>query len=132
MHKGFFRLAAVLGALAVGLGAFAAHTLRANIAEKAVTIFETAVRYLFYHAMALMFTAMAWRDYQNKLIQGAGLCFTLGIVFFCGSLFILTYKTAVVSNGFAWAGPLTPLGGLFFIMGWVFLFMGCKNSLKTT
>ncbi|MDB5230030.1 MAG: hypothetical protein JWN76_835 [Chitinophagaceae bacterium] len=128
MHKGFFKTAALLGAFSVALGAFAAHTLSSNISEQAVTIFETAVRYQFYHAIALMITSLVWKEYRNKWIAAAGTCFIIGIIFFSGSLYILTYKTAVISNGFKWAGPLTPFGGLFFIAGWACLFAGCRNK----
>ena len=126
MHKGYIKTAAFLGALSVMLGAFAAHKLKQIVSEQAVTIFETAVRYQFYHVFALALTAVMYKDFPNKLISASGILFMLGILFFSGSLYLLTYITANNIIGLDWIGAITPIGGLFFIVGWLCLSLGVK------
>ena len=126
MHKGYIKTAAFLGAISVMLGAFAAHKLKQIVSEQAVTIFETAVRYQFYHVFALALTAVMYKDFPNKLISASGILFMLGILFFSGSLYILTYITANNIIGLDWIGAITPIGGLFFIVGWLCLSLGVK------
>lgn len=124
MYKSFLFIAALLGALSVILGAFGAHALKKVVPEDALQIFETAVRYQFYHVFALALAGLLFQSYPNQLMRWAGICFIVGIVLFCGSLYLLTYAKAVQSSSFKWAGPITPLGGLFFIAGWILLAIG--------
>ncbi len=126
MHKGYIKTAAFLGAISVMLGAFAAHKLKQIVSEQAVAIFETAVRYQFYHVFALALTAVMYKDYPNKLISASGILFMLGILFFSGSLYLLTYIIANNIVGLDWIGAITPIGGLFFIVGWLCLSLGVK------
>jgi uncharacterized membrane protein YgdD (TMEM256/DUF423 family) len=126
MHKGYIKTAAFLGAISVMLGAFAAHKLKQIVSEQAISIFETAVRYQFYHVFALALTAVIYKDYPNKLISAAGILFMLGILFFSGSLYLLTYITGNNIVGLDWIGAITPIGGLFFIVGWLCLSLGVK------
>lgn len=134
MHKAFFKIAAFLGALAVILGAFGAHGLKKVAPEQAVAIFETGVRYQFYHVFALFITALAWKEYPNKWLQYAGTVFVLGIILFSGSLFVLTgLAVSAESSGampFAarFIGPVTPVGGVFFIAGWLLLAKGVMGN----
>lgn len=129
MHKFFLQLVTVLGALAVGLGAFGAHALRRIVPDAVVTIFETGVRYQFYHVFALAIVAVVYRDFANKWMLWAGNLFIIGIMLFCGSLYILTYLKAVAKPGLDWIGIITPFGGLAFIAGWICMFVGL---FKTT
>ena len=90
MNKSFLSIAALLGALSVALGAFAAHKLRDLTSPDTVAIFETGVRYQFYHVFALLFVAFLSEKIHNKWMIWAGNCFIMGIVLFCGSLYVLT------------------------------------------
>jgi uncharacterized membrane protein YgdD (TMEM256/DUF423 family) len=128
MHKGFLKTAALLGALSVALGAFAAHTLKQNISENALEIFETAVRYQFYHVFALFIAGIIYKEFPNKQTEWAGKLFIAGIILFCGSLYLLTAIEVAGQSSFKWVGAITPLGGLCFILGWIFLFIGCKRK----
>lgn len=128
MHKGFLKTAAFLGALSVGLGAFAAHGLKQHISDYAVSIFETAVRYQFYHVFALLASGFLFREFPNKLIKWSGVLFLIGIILFSGSLYILTFIKAAVLPGYDWIGAITPLGGLCFIAGWLCLFFGISKK----
>lgn len=129
MHKTYLVTAAFLGALTVAMGAFGAHALKTLVPEQALNTYDTAVRYQFYHVFALAITGIIYANYRNQLVKNAGVLFILGMIFFCGSLYLLTYKAAIGSTGFGWAGPITPIGGLFFISGWVLLGLGIKKAL---
>lgn len=128
MHKGFIKTAACLGALAVALGAFGAHKLKELVSEQAVATFETGVKYQFFHVLALLLTGMLYASYPNKFILNAGRFFIAGMLLFSGSLYVLTVKTGLVLSGLSWVGPITPIGGLCFILGWVLLAFGVKKA----
>ena len=128
MHKGFLKTAALLGALSVALGAFGAHSLKQHVSDYAVSIFETAVRYQFYHSFALLAAGILYKEFPNKLIKWAGKLFIAGIIFFCTSLYFLTFIKAAVLPGYDWIGAITPAGGLCFIGGWLFLFAGITRK----
>ncbi len=118
MHKLFIITAAFGGALTVALGAFAAHSLKAKLTAESLQIFETAVRYQFYHVVALLAAGILYKEFPNKLLQWAGGLFIAGIILFSGSLYILSIATPNTIN---WVGAITPFGGLCFITGWVLM-----------
>jgi uncharacterized membrane protein YgdD (TMEM256/DUF423 family) len=106
------------------LGAFASHKLKQMVNAEAVGIFETGVKYQFYHVIALALVALIYKEYSNKLITASGVLFMLGIIFFSGSLYLLTYLNANNIGVPIWIGILTPVGGVFFICGWLCLSLG--------
>jgi uncharacterized membrane protein YgdD (TMEM256/DUF423 family) len=128
MHIKFLQTAAFLGALSVILGAFGAHGLKKLIDDHTLNIYETAVRYQFYHVFALALVGILYKEYSGKLLYFAGIFFIIGIGLFSGSLYILTYKVAANSDGFNWVGPVTPIGGMFFIIGWICLALGLRKK----
>ena len=130
MHIGFIKTAALLGALSVALGAFAAHALKQQISDYAVNIFETGVRYQFYHVFALLSAGMLYKNFPNAFVRWAGIFFIAGIILFCGSLYALMYIKGAVMPGFKWVGAITPIGGLSFILGWLSLFIGTLKPIK--
>jgi uncharacterized membrane protein YgdD (TMEM256/DUF423 family) len=110
------KVAAILGALAVVIGAFGAHVLAATLNQlNTESIFELANRYHFYHVFALLATGLLMQLVNTRGLQWAAMCFALGILFFSGSL----YTMALVK--LSWLGPVTPVGGLFLIAGWILL-----------
>ncbi len=122
MHKGFLKTAFILGALCVIMGAFGAHSIKDIVSQRVVVTFETAVRYQFYHVFALLFAAILFKDFPNKLMIAAGWFFIAGIILFCGSLYMLCYVQATVQPGYKWLGPITPFGGVALIAGWLLMF----------
>ncbi len=130
MHNIFLKAAALLGALSVALGAFGAHALRQKVSEAAINIFETGVRYQFYHVIALLAVGILFRDYGNKWMVWAGWLFIAGIVLFSGSLYMLTYVKGAEKTAYNWVGAITPFGGLAFIAGWVCMFIAITKALK--
>ena len=123
MHKGFLRWAALLGALAVALGAFGAHGLKKYVPIETISTFETGVRYQFYHVFALLAVGILHEKFPVKWLRYAGNCFLIGILLFSGSLYVLTALKATDTVGLSAVGAITPIGGVFFIAGWVFLLL---------
>lgn len=120
MNKQIIITAAFFGMLAVVLGAFGAHALRAVLTPAHLETWHTAVQYHFYHVFALLFLSTFAR-FKNGLISASYYLFTFGIVFFSGSLYLLSCRNAL---GISWLnilGPITPLGGFLFIAGWITL-----------
>ena len=122
MHKGFIKTAALLGSLTVMLGAFAAHGLKQILTVDTLQIFETAVRYQFYHVFALLGVGILYAAFPGKFIKWAGNLFIAGIIIFSGSLYLLCYvkQNQLPLN---WIGAITPFGGAAFIIGWIMIFL---------
>jgi uncharacterized membrane protein YgdD (TMEM256/DUF423 family) len=113
MARLFFAIAALLAAFAVAGGAFGAHALKGTLSEGALNSFETGIRYQMYHALALLIVACLIGQYpEAKGLVAVGWCFILGVVLFSGSLYGLSLA------GMKAFGPMTPLGGVAFLMGW--------------
>ncbi|HET9826376.1 MAG TPA: DUF423 domain-containing protein [Chitinophagaceae bacterium] len=124
MHKTFLSLGALLGTIAVSLGAFGAHGLRQVVSPADVTVFQTGVQYQMYHTLALMLVAIVYDRLPNKWIIVAGYLFSLGILFFSGSLYLITALKAADRVVPTAVGILTPLGGVLFIVGWLSFLVG--------
>lgn len=118
------RLFAALGALAVALGAFGAHGLKAMVGPEAIETYATGIRYHFYHVFAIGFSVVLaqFPGFSVKPLRRAVWTFGIGILLFSGSLYLLSLRE-VHGIPVAFLGPVTPIGGLFFIAGWVFLFL---------
>ena len=123
MYKKAIIIGAFFGALSVVLGAFAAHGLKAILPEDQIKIFETGVRYQFYHAFALLMTGLLYAHQPAKMYRIATNLFTIGILLFSGSLYLMT-SLSVKGVGLGPIGIITPIGGLFFIAGWVCVMWG--------
>jgi uncharacterized membrane protein YgdD (TMEM256/DUF423 family) len=113
------RLAALLGLTAVAIGAFGAHGLKPHLDAYQISIFEKGVQYQFYHTLALGLAGllMLRSDLNTKYLRWAGWLFVAGILCFSGSLYLLACRD-LLAFSVAWAGPVTPLGGLCFMAGW--------------
>ena len=118
MEKTFLLIGAAAGFLAVALGAFGAHALRARLSADMLDVFETGVRYQMYHAIAILIVGLIAARLDGWLIRTAGWCFTAGIVLFSGSLY------ALAVTGIRPLGAITPLGGVCFLAGWIALVVG--------
>ena len=124
MNKIFLFIAALLGALAVITGAMLAHQWRYRMTADVMEIYETGVRYQFYHVFALLATGILSERFHNNQIRWAGVCFIAGILLFC---FLLYSISAILMNEgtvLRLLGICTPLGGASFILGWIFLGTG--------
>ena len=117
MQKAFLVAAALAGLTAVMFGAFGAHGLKPHINPDQLHAWETGVQYQIYHALALFMCFLYLRKEQSVTIRNAGICFMLGILCFSGSLYLLATKELTGIPGIV-LGPVTPIGGFFFIAGW--------------
>ncbi len=115
MDRIFFGVGAVSAGLAVALGAFAAHGLRARLSPEALQTFETGARYHMYHALALLAVAWAVTRWPGTAVSVAGWLFIAGTLLFSGSLYLLAI------TGVRMLGAVTPVGGFAFILGWLAL-----------
>ncbi|MEJ7692589.1 DUF423 domain-containing protein [Daejeonella sp.] len=120
MNKRIIVIASVFGILAVVLGAFGAHGLKKLVSAEALDTWHTAVQYQFYHTFAMLFLATFSR-FRSRTINAASWFFTIGIVLFSGSLYLISAKDILNIVNLSLLGPLTPIGGLFFILGWISL-----------
>jgi len=119
----FLRIAGLLGALAVCLGAFGAHALKARLPADLLEIFEVGVRYHFYHTLALLAVAAgAGGLWSSRWAPLACWAWLIGILIFSGSLYLLAF------SGLRWLGAITPIGGVAFILGWIFLIIAASSK----
>lgn len=122
--KQLIQSAAIFGMLAVGIGAFGAHGLKDILTETGRTeTFETAVKYHFYHSLAILLIGiLALLKPTWKKLSAAATLMIVGIFIFSGSLYFLSL------TGITWLGAITPLGGVAFIAGWILLFLAASNK----
>jgi uncharacterized membrane protein YgdD (TMEM256/DUF423 family) len=111
----FFGLGAASAFIAVALGAFAAHGLKARLGADLLATFETGVRYQMFHALGLLAVGWACTRWPGALVQASGWLFVAGTVLFSGSLY------ALALGGMRGLGIVTPFGGLAFLGGWLCL-----------
>ena len=112
LSRQFLLMGAIFAGIAVGAGALGTHSLKGMLDAPMLAAFETAARYQMYHALGLCIVASAIERYPDGRFQTVGWLFTTGILFFAGSLYILSL------SGIRWLGAMTPLGGAAFIAGW--------------
>jgi len=117
MSKPILMTASILLALAVAIGAFGAHGLKAHLSTEMMQIYKTGVEYHFYHALGLLLIGILSISMPSGLLNWSAILLTIGIIMFSGSLYVLAI------TGIKWLGAITPLGGLSFIAGWVLLFV---------
>jgi uncharacterized membrane protein YgdD (TMEM256/DUF423 family) len=124
------------GAIAVALGALGAHFLKSKLDTGLITPdqlngFDTAVKYQMYHTLAMLALVLLSKNMSHKFINWAFNCFLIGIVMFSGSLYFLCTRNLLDAEWLKALGPITPIGGLFFIAGWIFLaLVGLKKESK--
>ncbi|HEU0109559.1 MAG TPA: DUF423 domain-containing protein [Flavisolibacter sp.] len=124
MQKLFLSIGAILGGLAVALGAFGAHGLKKIVSPETVATYQTGVQYQMYHALALLIIGVLSERYMSSFVNYAGLFFLAGIVCFSGSLYLIVSMQAMNKVIPGAIGIITPIGGLFFIIGWILLLAG--------
>ncbi|MGI2259832.1 DUF423 domain-containing protein [Shewanella sp. GXUN23E] len=115
MRKGWLLLASLSGFLAVALGAFGAHGLKHIATPQMIDIFNLGVEYQFYHTFAIIAVAFAGHWVKSRLLGWAAWCFAGGILLFSGSLYLYALL------GTKWTGPITPMGGGLFLIGWLLI-----------
>ena len=120
MNRQIIITASLLGMLAVIAGAFGAHGLKTKIDPQDLEVWHTAVQYQFYHVFALLFLSVFSKP-NSRSVKATYYLFTFGIVFFSGSLYLLSCRNLLGGEKLNFLGPITPIGGLLFILGWLML-----------
>jgi len=127
MYKTALSAGALFAGLAVVLGAFGAHALKTVLPADQLPVYDTAVRYQFYHSIALLVTGITYTSFPVKSLKLAATFFIIGILLFSGSLYLLT-ALSINNISIKPIGILTPIGGLFFIAGWVLFLLGIVRN----
>jgi uncharacterized membrane protein YgdD (TMEM256/DUF423 family) len=123
-----------LGAIAVALGALGAHALKGKLDTGLITVdqlngFDTAVKYQMYHTLAMLAAVLLRSNYDSKYLVWVYNLFFWGIILFSGSLYFLCTRNLYGADWLKFLGPVTPIGGLLFVAGWLFLaFSGIKKT----
>ena len=122
-QKSILTIAGISGAMCVALGAMGAHALKDKLPIENMQTFETAVRYQFYHTLALLLTALLSERITSKLLRYSSALFVVGIVLFSFSLYFLALRpiVGIGNEDLKWIGAITPFGGLSFIAAWLML-----------
>lgn len=102
----------IVAGVGVAAGAFGAHMLKTILEPPMLAAYDTGTRYQMYHAFGMILAGLATRLFNDPRLATAGWFFAAGMVMFCGSLY------GIALAGMKWLGPITPLGGLTFIIGW--------------
>lgn len=124
MFKNLLAAGAWSGFLCVALGAFGAHALKESLTDYQHIIYNKAVQYQMFHTVAVFITVILFKQTELKIFQKAAWLFLLGILFFSGSLYVLACKDLLNISNTTFIGPVTPLGGLLFLSGWIMVFVG--------
>jgi len=121
--KSVLTTGAIICCLTVVIGAFGAHALRPVLeANDRVSPFETGVLYQMFHGLALLALGLISQSNISKYISRAYWCFLIGVILFSGSLYGLAIRPSLI-----FLGPVTPIGGLFFILGWLYVIVGIRK-----
>lgn len=111
--KLLFLFSAISACFSVILGAFAAHGLKSKLSAQMIDVFQTGVQYQMTHSLAILMLVILYRVWPNQWLIWGAMAMAVGIVLFSGSLYLLALTQI------KWFGPITPLGGLCFIAGWI-------------
>ena len=127
MQSKWIAIASLLGFTAVAAGALGAHALKDRLEPDHLAAFEVAVRYQMYHALALLAVAWFASLRPSRLISASGYCMVVGVFCFSGSIY------ALIALDWRWLGPITPLGGLLLMVGWLLLGVAAlRDSNRST
>ena len=129
-YERLLSVAACFGIMGVSFGAFGAHFLKTRLSAGEIDVVRTGVLYLFIHTVVILVIVLLGKnDPLSRVLKSAGIFLTVGIILFSGSLFLIATQTL---TGFPakYVGILTPIGGLFFIAGWLMLFISSVSGRK--
>ncbi len=129
MQRKFLIIGSTFALIAILLGAFGAHALKNIVDTYSIDIFETGIRYQFYHALALIILGFVSDKVTSSNLKYSGYLFIGGIILFSGSLYTIALKDVVHIN-LIWIGPITPIGGALFIIGWILFLLAIIKTNK--
>ena len=120
-YKNIIAIAAISGMIAVIMGAFGAHALKEVLTETQLSSYKTGNNYQFYHTLLLIVIGILYKFGPSKLLKNAAWACIIGILFFSGSLYLLSCRELLGIESTKILGPITPIGGLFFTVSWLLL-----------
>ena len=123
MRRGI-QLGAIIMGLSVMLGAFGAHALKDHLTAHMLQNWQTGVHYQMIHGIAILLAALLMGRVESKWLGRAISVFAFGVLFFSGSLYVLAL------SGILWLGAITPIGGVLFILGWLYLVLAARTIQK--
>jgi uncharacterized membrane protein YgdD (TMEM256/DUF423 family) len=123
MQRIFLAFSGISGFMAVLLGALAAHSLKNSLSAEHLSSFETAAKYQIYHSLALTGIVFLSDKFNNKYLKLSGYFFITGILLFSGSIYILSTTEVTGFTNISWLGPVTPIGGMCLLAGWINIFL---------
>jgi uncharacterized membrane protein YgdD (TMEM256/DUF423 family) len=123
----------VLGAVAIMLGAFGAHSLKSQMATGFITPdqvagFDTGVKYQVYHTLGMLLVVLFRQHFNSRMLYYAYTLFYAGIFLFSGSLYLLCTRHLLGADWLSMLGPVTPIGGLCFVAGWICLGLSARKG----
>jgi len=127
MNRRIILTASLFGCIAVIFGAFGAHSLKNVLSADAMAIWTKGIEYQFYHTFALLFLSTFAR-FRTKLVDFSFYCFSIGTLLFSGSLYLLATRDILHLSFVNIIGPVTPLGGLLLVAGWILLFLAALKN----
>ena len=119
MQRKLLVIVGILGALTIAIGAFGAHSLKSQLSAVQIQTFQTGVSYQMMHVLALLALACLASFTKSTWIKITTYLFVAGILLFSGSLYLLACQDIITVIPLRILGPLTPIGGLCFILGWI-------------
>lgn len=125
-------IGAVTGALAVVLGAFGAHSLREVLSAEKVATWNTGVEYQFYHTFAILLVAALADTIGSRRSLTITYLFLAGMICFSGSIYLLATREATGMDWVLALGPVTPVGGLLFITGWIMILLSVMKGKESS
>jgi len=129
INKTFIQIAAIDGLISIVLGASGAHILKTRVSPYALELFETGVRYEYYHIFAIALVGIIYYNAKKIWIKSAGILFIIGTVLFSGSLYLLTYAMSNANmNLETILGPITPIGGFCLIIAWILVIISLAGN----
>ncbi len=123
MQKIFLTYGSIFGILGVILGAMGAHALKSQLSSEQLVSYETGVKFQMYHAIALILIALLIDKLDNKSLRYSGYFFIAGVFLFSGSVYLLSLKNVLGIENWTFLGPISPFGGVCFIIGWIFILL---------
>ena len=130
MSKNILIKAGILGMIAVLGGAFGAHALKEILSLEDLATFNTGVRYQMMHSVVLICLFLIGTKFEMKQFRIAAQLIFWGVILFSGSIYILVLKNIIGVEALKFAGPITPVGGLLIITGWLFIVLGAIKIEK--
>ncbi len=131
MHRLYFKTGTIMGLTGVILGAFGAHLFKPLLDQELFSGYQTATYYQLFHALAILCVGIMYRHYKNRKMQLSGYFFITGVVLFSGSIYARVLFQLLELDKPYFLALITPVGGVFFMLGWLFMFLSVPKSVQS-